>query len=221
MTADPSRAVSRPVTRRLDLGRLVVVPLAVLVLVLDGDSLITARTSAPAAAVVSTALACAFYLVVIWCYLRRHPASATSRSVPASVVAVVATVLPFAIPLVRGAAGVPWLTVIADLLLIGGVGWSIWAVRWLGRNLSVLAQVRGLADSGPYRLVRHPLYAGEIVSALGLTLIAGSAAALALWLGLCAMQAYRARAEEKLLLATLPGYRGYRMRTAALLPGVF
>ena len=43
----------------------------------------------------------------------------------------------------------------------------------------------------------------------------------ALWLVLCGLQAYRALREEQVLLAALPGYRDYRSRTAALLPGVF
>lgn len=205
---------------RLDLGRILMVPLAAIVAMLDADSLIAAKTTAPAAGIISTALACAFYLIVIWYYLRRHPASATSRSVPALVIAVIATALPFAIPLVSGVAPEPWRGGLADMLLIGGIVWSIWALRSLGRNLSVLAQARAMAESGPYRLVRHPLYAGEIISALGLTLIANSVAALALWLGLCGAQIYRARAEERLLLATVPDYRGYQARTAALIPGI-
>jgi protein-S-isoprenylcysteine O-methyltransferase Ste14 len=85
----------------------------------------------------------------------------------------------------------------------------------------VLAQARGLADRGPYRWVRHPLYTGEIVSSLGLALLAGGAPAFAVWLGFCFLQAYRALREEQLLVAALPAYRGYQARTAALLPGLF
>jgi protein-S-isoprenylcysteine O-methyltransferase Ste14 len=73
----------------------------------------------------------------------------------------------------------------------------------------------------PYRWIRHPLYAGEIVSTLGLAIAARSLAAIAVWLGICALQAYRAVREEQLLLPVLPGYGVYRIRTAALLPGIF
>jgi protein-S-isoprenylcysteine O-methyltransferase Ste14 len=82
----------------------------------------------------------------------------------------------------------------------------------------VLAQARAVVDRGPYRWVRHPLYAGEIVSCLGLAITAGSAVAAALWLALCALQSYRALREEQVLLRALPGYRAYRARTAALVP---
>jgi protein-S-isoprenylcysteine O-methyltransferase Ste14 len=50
---------------------------------------------------------------------------------------------------------------------------------------------------------------------------AHSLAALAVWLGFCGLQAYRALREEQLLLIALPGYRAYRRRTAALVPGIF
>ena len=52
----------------------------------------------------------------------------------------------------------------ADVLLLAGTAWSVWSLRFLGRNVSVLAQARDVVDRGPYRWVRHPLYAGEIVS---------------------------------------------------------
>ncbi len=213
-------AAVRPGARRLDLGRLIMVPFSAVLLLLDVESLTRGR-SAAAGQVIGTGLVCAFYAMVIWSYLRRGPATATSGSVSASVVAVVATMLPFALPLLRGGVPPGWVRVAADLLLVAGTGWSLWALRWLGRNLSVLAQARGLTEAGPYRLVRHPLYAGEIVAALGVALTAGSLAAVAAWLGLCLMQAYRAYREELLLLAVLPGYSDYRARTAALIPGIF
>jgi protein-S-isoprenylcysteine O-methyltransferase Ste14 len=102
-----------------------------------------------------------------------------------------------------------------------GTAWAVSSLRSLGRSVAVLAQARVLVDRGPYRWVRHPLYTGEIVSSLGLALLAGTPAALAVWLGFCFLQAYRALREEQLLTAAMPAYRGYRARTAALLPGLF
>jgi protein-S-isoprenylcysteine O-methyltransferase Ste14 len=110
---------------------------------------------------------------------------------------------------------------LADALVACGTAWALWSLRFLGRNVSVLAQARNIADRGPYRWVRHPLYVGEIVSTLGVALAANSYAAFGLWLVLCALQVYRALQEEQVLLRALPAYREYRSRTAALLPGVF
>jgi protein-S-isoprenylcysteine O-methyltransferase Ste14 len=221
---DASGPAARRDRRRADTGRLVMVPVAIVMLVLDLRSLLGSGVPATATGGLrwaNAALTCAFYALILRSYLRRAPAVATGESKIAWVIAVVATFAPLPFPLLHGA--VPGLArqMAADLLLVAGMAWAVWSLRCLGRNLSVIAQARGIADRGPYRLIRHPLYAGEIVSALGLALAAGTLAAFVLWLGLVAMQVYRARQEEKVLLAALPGYAVYRARTAALLPGIF
>jgi protein-S-isoprenylcysteine O-methyltransferase Ste14 len=169
----------------------------------------------------STGLVCAFYALIIWCYLRRGLASATSRSVTAHAAAVTAMLVPFVFPLLRVTPSGGIRQWAGDALVAGGTAWAVWSLRSLGRSVSVLAQARVLVDRGPYRWVRHPLYTGEIVSSLGLALLAGGPAALAVWLGFCFLQGYRALREEQLLVAAMPAYRGYQARTAALLPGLF
>lgn len=202
------------------------VPLAAVLLVLDAGSLAKFPVQAPfsvsgALRLTSAALVCVFYVLILWCYLRRGPAVASTRSATASVVAVLATFASLFFPLLAGPVPGTPAQVATDLLLVAGTAWSVWSLRSLGRNLSLIAQAREVADRGPYRLVRHPLYAGEIVSALGMALTASTFAAFALWVALVAMQVYRALAEERVLLGALPGYRDYRARTAALVPGLF
>jgi protein-S-isoprenylcysteine O-methyltransferase Ste14 len=211
---------------RIDTGRLAMVPAAALMLMLDVTALTRATASAgPGAAEVlgwaGTALICAFYALIIWSYLRRGPAVATTRSITASAVAIVATFAPFTFPLLAGPSPGTARQLAADLLLVAGTSWSVCSLRFLGRNLSVIAQARGVTDRGPYRFVRHPLYTGEIVSALGLAIASGTAAGFGIWLAIVGMQVYRAVREEQVLLAALPGYRDYRARTAALVPGLF
>ena len=196
------------------------IPAAAIVLLLDLLALASQGGGSPLRWA-GTLLAVAFYSLVIWCYLRRGPARATTSSVTARAAAVVATWAPFVIPWLHGASPGPMWQGVSDVLLLAGTAWAVWSLRSLGRNLSVIAQVRDVADGGPYRWIRHPLYAGEIVSTLGLAIAAHSLAAMAVWLGICALQAYRAVREEQLLLAVLPGYGAYRIRTAALLPGIF
>ena len=205
---------------RVDIGRIAMVPAAAIVLLLDLMTLVD-RGGGSALRWAGTLLAVAFYSLVIWCYLRRGPARATTSSVTARAAAVAATWAPFVIPWLHGASPGPMWQGVSDVLLLAGTAWAVWSLRSLGRNLSVIAQVRDVADGGPYRWIRHPLYAGEIVSTLGLAIAAHSLAAMAVWLGICALQAYRAVREEQLLLAVLPGYGAYRIRTAALLPGIF
>lgn len=208
---------------RLDFGKLLMVPAAGAILVFDVLALAHGGPHGAVGALqlFGAVLTCAFYALVIWCYLRRGAAIATSRSVTAHTAAVVATWTPFVYPMLRGTSPGAGQQGVSDLLLIAGMTWSVWSLRFLGRNISVLAQARDLADRGPYRWVRHPLYTGEIVASLGLVLAANSVAAAAVWLGTCGLQAYRAFREEQVLLQALPGYRAYRGRTAALLPGIF
>ena len=224
--------VSRPAPGRLrfttrrasiDAGRLLMVPAAALVLLIDLAAL-TRPSGGGAVGVLRTCgtiLATAFYALIIWCYLRRRPAVATSTSVTAHVAAVTGTLAPFAFPLLPVTSAGPGRQLAADVTLVAGMVWSLWALQSLGRSLSVLAQARELVGRGPYRWVRHPLYTGEIVSALGLAILVGGLPAVAVWLALCGLQVYRAVREEQVLLLALPAYAGYRSRTAALLPGVF
>ena len=208
---------------RVDIGRLIMVSAFAAFLAADFVSLDRGAHSGAAGVLQSTGtvLVMAFYALGIWCYLRRRPAVATSRSVTGHAAAITATWLPVVLPLVHGALPGPGRQALADVLLICGMAWALWSLRFLDRNLSVLAQARDVVARGPYRWVRHPLYVGEIVSALGLAIAVNSYAGLALWVALCGLQIYRAVREEQVLLRALPAYRSYRNRTAALLPGVF
>jgi protein-S-isoprenylcysteine O-methyltransferase Ste14 len=226
-TAASGRTAVRPARRFTDLGRLAMVPAVAGLLLLQAEDLAHEVSHGsmdgwPAwLAWLGTGLSCVFYALIIWCYLRRCPASATSRSVTAHAAGITATWAPFAISLLPRVPVTAGRQLAADLLLAGGTAWAVWSLRSLGRNLSVLAQARAVADRGPYRFVRHPLYTGELVSTLGLALAAGTPVAFACWLGLVGLQVYRALREEQVLLQALPGYRIYRSRTAALLPGIF
>jgi protein-S-isoprenylcysteine O-methyltransferase Ste14 len=213
-------AITAPRYRRPDYGKIVMIPLALGFLVVDAAAL--GHGTGPAVLRwLGTGLVCLFYLLIIWCYLRRGPARATSRSVSAHAAAVTAMLVPFVFPLLGSASAGSARQWAGNALVAAGTAGAVWALRSLGRNVSVLAQARDLAEVGPYRWIRHPLYSGEIVSSLGLAVLAGRAAALAVWLGFIVLQAYRAVREEQLLVQVLPAYRGYRDRTAALLPGLF
>lgn len=208
------------ITSRIDLGRLVMVSVAAGFLALD-LSVLARHGGLNGPGLLRTVPVCAFYGLIIWCYLRRSRATATSRSVTAHLAAVTGTAVPFAFPLLAGPAAAGIRLWAGETLVVAGVGWALWALWSLGRSVSVLAQARSLVVRGPYHWVRHPLYTGEIVSCLGLAVMAWSPAALGLWAGLGALQAYRAVREEQLLVQAMPGYRRYQGRTAALLPGIF
>lgn len=173
------------------------------------------------AAVVTSGLTAAFYALIVWAYLRRGPAKSTTTSLGARVAAPTATFLPLALPFVgSGNVSAVALTV-GNVLLVVGLAWSVWSIRCLDRNLSVVAQARDVVQSGPYAWVRHPLYLGELVAVLGLSLTLGGPGAVGAWALLVVLQGYRAVHEESLLTEVLPAYQDYARRTARIVPGVF
>ena len=112
-------------------------------------------------------------------------------------------------------------------LLIEALGLflAIWARRHLGRNWSGEITIKvehELIRSGPYKLLRHPIYTGLLAMYFGTALVTGEWLAL---IGLAmAVFAYwrKIRLEEtNLNVAFGPDYDAYRRETWALVPGLF
>jgi protein-S-isoprenylcysteine O-methyltransferase Ste14 len=109
----------------------------------------------------------------------------------------------------------------SDVLLIAGLAFAICSVAVLGRCFGILPDVRGLVTRGPYRLVRHPLYLGELTAVLGIVL--GSRQPLlagGTWLVCVGLQLARTSYEERNIRAEFPQYDEYAARTKRLIPGV-
>ncbi len=107
----------------------------------------------------------------------------------------------------------------------GGLGLAVWARRHLGRNWSGEIAIKvdhKLVRSGPYRVVRHPIYTALLGMYVGSSLVSGELHAL-LGLTLAAFAYMRkVRLEEANLMASFGAdYREYRGATWALLPGLF
>jgi protein-S-isoprenylcysteine O-methyltransferase len=117
----------------------------------------------------------------------------------------------------------PWLSWSGLPLALGGTALRAWAVVTLGPWFTLTVQVqRGqpVVERGPYRLLRHPSYAGADLAFVGVGLAAGNwispAAYLLPWL---AAHLYRIRVEERALLELLGNpYREYCGRSWRLVP---
>ena len=105
-----------------------------------------------------------------------------------------------------------------DLLAFACSLWLLASVLALGRCFGMLPEARGLVTRGPYRLVRHPVYLGELGVCAGLVIGAPT-----LWNAGCAVvilgaQIVRMGLEERALETEFPEYGEYARRTPRLLP---
>jgi protein-S-isoprenylcysteine O-methyltransferase Ste14 len=118
----------------------------------------------------------------------------------------------------------PWRASLGLVLFALGLGFAIWARLHIGRNWGTPMTQKDdpeLVTSGPYHLVRHPIYSGVLVAGVG-TAIALS------WMWLIAVLlagiyfVYSASVEERYLTTQLPDtYPAYKRSTKMLVPFVF
>lgn len=116
------------------------------------------------------------------------------------------------------------LTLVGLAVALPGMLLRLWAVRTLGRYFSGHIETwpgQTLIERGPYRVIRHPAYAGNILQVIGLPLILNALFSLVLSAVLVGLFLRRIVLEERILSSTLPGYPDYQSRTSRLIPGVW
>ena len=117
-----------------------------------------------------------------------------------------------------------WETIVTAIIIAFGLILRISAVvslgRWFTWNVTVQpGQV--LVTEGPYRVIRHPSYAGAWLVFVGsCVLLRSYVAALVASILLLLAFLRRIRHEESLMLATFPEYEAYKETTGALIPRV-
>ena len=105
-----------------------------------------------------------------------------------------------------------------EALAVASCVWLLASVLALGRCFGVLPEARGLVTRGPYRLVRHPVYLGELAASLGLVLGAPTAWNLTAAGVMLVAQLVRMRLEERALEGAFPEYAAYAARTPRIVP---
>ncbi|WP_273565683.1 methyltransferase family protein [Maribacter halichondriae] len=119
-----------------------------------------------------------------------------------------------------------WLNILGFILIKFGYAFASWAIienRFFS-SVTRIQKERGhvVCDSGPYRIVRHPGYAGNILALPGIVLALGSIWTIIPVIAALIIAVIRTVLEDKTLQEELLGYRDYVRRVRyRLIPGVF
>jgi protein-S-isoprenylcysteine O-methyltransferase Ste14 len=157
-------------------------------------------------------------LVVLFILLRR-PTRDISRRPADWALGVAGTLLPLTAVAPEGDPLAP-LALCAGLM---GAGFllQLWAKLTLRRSFGVVAANRGVKASGPYALIRHPMYGGYALTHVGFLLSGPAWWNLAVYGGTFAIAVSRILAEERVLMQD-PAYRALAEKCRyRLLPFVF
>ncbi len=150
------------------------------------------------------------YVVFIWMYTVRIAPVDRSRGVREIVLPLVAGGLPFAFLLFSVNRDIVStqeraMALFAAMTLFTSV--TIWGMITLRKAFSVTVEARTLVTGGPYRLIRHPIYTGEVLTAAMVVLLRFTPLNALLFCVFIGLQLYRSRLEEQKLLRVFPEYR--------------
>jgi protein-S-isoprenylcysteine O-methyltransferase Ste14 len=118
----------------------------------------------------------------------------------------------------------PAVGVAAGCIVAAGLAFCVWARVALGGNWSAevtFKEDHELIESGPYAFVRHPIYTGLLLMALGTATNYGRAIGFALFATTCAAVWWKVHLEERIMDTHFPAaYADYRARVRAIIPFV-
>lgn len=108
-----------------------------------------------------------------------------------------------------------WITILSQAVVFGGFATTLWVAK-VNRFASRTIQVepgQEVISSGPYRIIRHPMYTGMCAMWLFTPLALGSYLSLPAFVHLIPLIVLRLLNEEKVLRQELPGYYEYCLHT--------
>lgn len=117
-----------------------------------------------------------------------------------------------------------WLVIAADILLLAGL-WIVFMAFRENSHASSIIEVKPeqkVISTGPYGVVRHPMYSGCVLAFMATPFALGSLWTLPFAVALSVVIAIRLLDEERYLRANLPGYDAYcRKVRSRLIPGIW
>lgn len=162
-----------------------------------------------------------FGLIIALVLFRRVPLARSTGILPRAV-ALVSVTMAVARPKLLEFAVLPlWLETATIVLTVLGTVASVAVLIRLGRSFSLLPEARALVTDGPYRLIRHPLYAAEELGNIGIMLQYVQPWSLLIEIVSIATQLWRISFEERVLAQAFPEYADYARRTRRLIPGIY
>ncbi|HEY1421241.1 MAG TPA: isoprenylcysteine carboxylmethyltransferase family protein [Candidatus Dormibacteraeota bacterium] len=169
--------------------------------------------------VAQQALALAYFTMLVVLYTTRLPQRGTDHRMTVVFIAFTGTFSAIGASFLPGGVRREGLVLIGDIIATAGLAYSVWGLAYLRRSFSIIPEARRLVTGGPYSLSRHPVYLGEIATAVGVNL------ATAGWLGALAVlyfigcELLRIRWEEGVLSKAFPDdYPGYARRVSRYFP---
>ena len=180
------------------------------------------RSAGDALFVLQQALALTYFSMLIVLYTVRLPRRGTDHRAYVIFVAFSGTFAAISASFLPGgslrAPLLPFAVVLATL----GLAYSVWGLAYLRRSFSIIPEARRLVTGGPYGLSRHPVYLGEVATAIGVNLAtAGWLSALAVAYFI-ACELLRIRWEERVLERAFPNdYPAYAASVPRYLPNPF
>jgi len=166
--------------------------------------------------------ACVYILLIASLFLIRYPLAAKYTELRPKLLAIVGSFLPFAVTYFPPADELSLAVhAIASVVTVVAMALAVVSVLWLGRSFSITPQARSLVTTGPYSLVRHPLYVVEYIASLGVFVHFLSPWTALITLAQGYVQLRRMAWEERILARTFPDYAAYAARTARILPGLY
>ena len=156
-------------------------------------------------------------LLAVLPLFRHRPIAKSTALLPRFAALVTVCIPPFCVLLDRAPPNL-WCNLLAAMAGVSASILGVLTLSFLGRSFSVMPEARRLVTTGPYSIVRHPLYLFELLGVVGILLQVRSLPGVPLLALIVALQIARARWEEAVLDRAIPEFAAYRRHVPFLIP---